>query len=70
MGGSSEMKWNKFTGTITKGELVGTVELIEGTDEPTWMSAVNNPIKGWQVSKNFKDLEKAHEWCVLTIEKE
>lgn len=69
MGGSSEMKWNKFTGTILKGELVGTVQLIEG-DEPKWKSAVHDPSKGWQVSKNFKDLEKAHEWCVLTIEKE
>ena len=64
------MKWNKFTGTITIGDLVGTVQLVEGTDTPIWMSAVNNPTKGWQVSKNFKDLEKAHEWCVSTIKEQ
>ncbi len=66
MGGGSTMKWNKFTGKITQGELIGSVELIQGT-EPTWLACVSNTTKGTQVSKNFKGLENAHEWCVSTL---
>lgn len=70
MGGDSTMKWNKFTGTITESDLVGTVELVEGTDTPIWFACVQKPNKGWQVSKNFKDLESAHNWCVSTIKEQ
>ena len=71
MGGNNTMKWNKFTGTITHGNVIGKVELVEGSDPPAWFSCVQEPEKGWQVSKNFKegDLEKAYNWCVSTIEK-
>lgn len=72
MGGSSEMKWSKFTGTITKGEQTGTIELCMDSDPPNWHAFVSNVSKGSQISKFFKqgDLEEAHNWCISTLEKQ
>jgi hypothetical protein len=61
------MKWNKFTGIIKQGTLTGSVELIEESETPTWLACVSDSTRGTQVSKNFKGLENAHEWCVSTL---
>ena len=69
MGGSDHIKWDKFTGTITKGELIGTIDLCMDSDPPNWHTFVSNPSKGSQVSKFFQqgDLEEAHKWCLSTL---
>ena len=69
MGGSDHINWQGLTGTLTKGELIGTIDLCMDADPPNWHTSVSDLSGGSQISKFFQqgDLEEAHKWCLSTL---